>query len=115
MNRPLVVVQAFFYKNDAIPKEPEFIWKDKDEFIGFKLWKPNGHPVFVWAIDYVSCNDERWCAFGPFQETEAREVLSKLILKPGCDGARIVNVHCFETLMKKPAYNRLPQWAWTDG
>ena len=68
MNRPLVVVQAFFYKNDAIPKEPEFIWKDKDEFIGFKLWKPNGHPVFVWAIDYVSCNDERWCAFGPFQE-----------------------------------------------
>jgi hypothetical protein len=105
------VMQVFF---DAKGVEPFSHYRfDKSipaALFGVPIVVHNEKPVGRWAIEYVSCSDERWFLFGPFNtKTEARESVNS-ISAPGDSilGYRIWEEHCFPSELMRFE-------AWTDG
>jgi hypothetical protein len=70
----------------------------------------NQEPVGRWAVDHVSCRDERWVLFGPFNSTsEARESLTSIrVHAESIMGYRIWKEGCFPPEL-------MGFYLWTDG
>ena len=109
-----VVLQVFFDSNSDIPRWPSFYpyQKSVTTMYDLPLWRPDNKPVFCWAIDYVSCNDERWVIFGPYDSmaTAQEAYFQTFKATPHLTrGFRVISEHCFEH-----CYG-LPRNMWTDG
>lgn len=104
-----------------------------ESIFGVRLWRaPDGGHVFRWAIEPVTCTDERWTLFGPFEDRY--RALSELdLLRANVEargatvtGWRLFNEHCVIEVFRgnvgsagngKPD-NRPHAWPrqmWTDG
>jgi hypothetical protein len=104
-----------------------------ESVFGVRLWKaPDGGHVFRWAVEPVTCTDERWTLFGPFETGDEAmrefEILRRNIEARGggVEGWRLFNEHCViavfrgnisSTASGKPEGRPRP-WPrnmWTDG
>lgn len=141
------VLQVFFDREHDTSR-PEDWYKERElgapfrnfghekftELHGELLWQPadGAGPVYSWALDYVSCTDERWTVFGPYLNKEtARQVFERirnripyLVL-----GFRVINEHCALSVLGggceswvtsedgqiKHFVPKLPRTVWTDG
>lgn len=83
---------------------------------GVPLYKHDGHSVYMWAIDNVSCNDKRWIAFGPFANRGAALTAwaEKLAGRLEVAGYHLLNEHCLPDKYGKNG-DDYPHSAWTDG
>lgn len=85
---------------------------------GQPLWMPHGKAIFRWAIDHVTCSDERWVVLGPYEtRDDARGAFAVIPVAARLRGHhaellgyRIVNEHCWDELI-----GSYPNEAWTDG
>lgn len=100
---------------------------------GVKLWTaPDGGHVYRWSIDMVTCADERWTLFGPFEDTTRAmrdlEMLRRNVEARGStiEGWRLFNEHCVIEVFRGPIGSSghgkpdgrplpWPRQMWTDG
>lgn len=70
----------------------------------------NGRQIGRWAIDCVTCTDERWLLFGPFATAASAQDAFKRMDVPeeGRYGFRLWREHCFPESMRELV-------VWTDG
>jgi hypothetical protein len=119
-----VVLQVFYGKDSFIEDVPDFIGDDAavttsaGAFLpGLPLWRFKGHLVYRWAVDYVSCTDDRWVMFGPFKDDDdAMDGIERHLSIRILRGYRIIPEHCAEDVLTKAAMKKglQPQF-WTDG
>lgn len=113
-----MILQVWFGKPKP-PKEVFPYWAYANEhtftWAGVRFWKPQGKPVYQWAIDYVTCTDVRWMMFGPFDSVaEAKEAAQKFDQET-ITGYHVINEHCWESICERISEQPYPSNAWTDG
>jgi hypothetical protein len=108
------VMYVYFDKGSGVPDWPDIHEAEEDgegplvEFMKLPLWKPRGRAVFKWAVDYVTCNDERFIVFGPYKTIKAAKK-AYADLESRCNllrGYKLVPEHCI---------SKFPHDMWTDG
>lgn len=85
-------------KADAYRKEAWGFPDDGDTTMdGLLLWlRKDGTPICFWSIDLVTCKDDRFVLFGPFDGWEQADVAAKTITKlPTVNGYHIWRPHSF--------------------
>lgn len=107
MTEQLMIV--YFGKIETVPDLPNF---NEEDFLGFRLWKPNGKAVYLWAIDYVVCQDERFIVFGPYESVQTARAAFEMLPRNATLGFRVVPRHCYEWEHKEKSF---PHHMWTDG
>jgi hypothetical protein len=111
-----VVVQCFFCRGSDVPDNPNFAFGGPLEFLGLPIWAPEGRGVYVWSVDMVSANDERWVVLGPFEsDVAAKEAVRVVLALDSSRGYRIENEHSFVYKLARLPYRGLPSIIYTDG
>lgn len=118
-----VILQVFF-DSAALDAVVPLFDHDKD-YHGLPYWQaPDGKgKVYRWSFDMVTCGDERWVVFGPFDDRgQALAMLFTTFTLDSIFGYRIINEHCaaYCGALGKCYGRNGTKWefyreAWTDG
>lgn len=126
-----VIVQVFLDSDapDAICPPTwygESRGSEAKDYKGLPYWQaPDGKgAVYRWSFDMVTCGDERWVVFGPFEDKgEALLRMHSTFPHDWLLGYRVINEHCAKHCgalgrVNKFGVHRTFEFyreAWTDG
>ena len=95
------IVQVYFGKRNG-ERDVGFQYdRDTEKLFGTQipLWKPHGRPVLRWAVDYITCSDERWVVVGPYASSDDAHVVALSLLRDynivPVSGVVVHAEHCF--------------------
>ncbi len=88
---------------------PGFDADGATEWLGLPLLIHKSRPVANWSTDMVTCKDERWVAFGPFDNQPAAKEALESLPQNSIIGYRLVGEHCFNSHYKRQLH------IYTDG
>lgn len=125
-----VIIQVFFDGCEATDAICPPTWYGKSagsnakDYKGMPYWQaPDGKgAVYRWSFDMITCSDERWVVFGPFEDRAAALQELRALPPLWILGWRIINEHCAAYCggLGKCYGKNETKWefyreAWTDG